>query len=198
MVVADGSTAADDSAAADGPGALNRFVWMDCEMTGLDPQVDEIVEASVVITDANLKVLDDGIDVIIRPSSAAVAHMNDFVRTMHTKSGLIVEWESGLTLSEAAEEVLDYIRKFVPEQSTAPLCGNTIGTDRMFIARYMPAVDDYLHYRNIDVSTLKELARRWRPSVYDSAPAKAGGHRALADIIESINELAYYRDAFLK
>lgn len=178
--------------------ALDRLVWMDCEMTGLDPEIDELVEASVVITDANLKPVDAGIDLVIKPSDAAVAHMNDFVRKMHTRSDLINEWKRGLSLEDATEQILAYIKKFVPQEGTAPLCGNTIGTDRMFIARYMPSVDTYLHYRNLDVSTLKELAKRWAPSVAAGTPEKKEGHRALADILESIAELAYYRDSFLQ
>lgn len=176
---------------------LNRFVWIDCEMTGLDPQVDQLVEIATVVTDAELTILDPGLDLVIKADQSALEHMNEFVTTMHTKSGLIEEIPNGLPLAEAERKTLEYIERFVSEPGTAPLCGNTIGTDRMFIARYMPALDGYLHYRNIDVSTLKELSHRWYPRAYFQAPVKAGGHRALADIRESITELAYYRQAVL-
>ena len=156
------------------------LVWIDCEMTGLDLELDEIVEVAVVITDYDLKPLD---------------HMGEFVTQMHTESGLIAEIPNGVTLAEAEYEVLEYILKFVPEAGTAPLAGNTIGTDRAFLAKYMPRVDGHLHYRSVDVSSIKELARRWYPRAYFQAPAKNGGHRALADILESIRELDYYRKA---
>jgi oligoribonuclease len=170
-----------------------NLVWIDCEMTGLNPEVDCLVEIAVVITNSELEILDDGIDIVIRPSSEGLANMNDFVREMHTKSGLINEFESGLALADAEQAVLEYVQRFVPEARTAPLAGNTIGTDRMFINRYMPALDSHLHYRNIDVSSIKELSRRWYPRVYFNMPKKDGGHRALADIKESIKELQYYR-----
>ncbi|HHW50217.1 MAG TPA: oligoribonuclease [Pseudoclavibacter sp.] len=176
---------------------LNRLVWIDCEMTGLDPQIDQLVEIATVVTDAELNVLDPGLDLIIRADQSALDHMNEFVTRMHTTSGLIEEIPEGLPLAEAQQQTLDYVKQFVPEPGTAPLCGNTIGTDRMFIARYMPELDTYLHYRNIDVSTLKELAHRWYPRAYFNAPEKKGGHRALADILESIQELRYYRQAIL-
>lgn len=176
---------------------LNRLVWIDCEMTGLDPQIDQLVEIATVVTDAELNVLDPGLDLIIRADQSALDHMNEFVTRMHTTSGLIEEIPEGLPLAEAQQQTLDYVKQFVPEPDTAPLCGNTIGTDRMFIARYMPELDTYLHYRNIDVSTLKELAHRWYPRAYFNAPEKKGGHRALADILESIQELRYYRQAIL-
>ena len=162
-------------------------------MTGLNPEVDCLVEISVVITNSDLELLDEGIDIVIKPTPEGLANMNDFVREMHTSSGLIEEFESGLSLAEAEQIVLDYVKKFVPEERTAPLAGNTIGTDRMFLNRYMPALDAHLHYRNIDVSSIKELSRRWYPRVYFNMPKKDGGHRALADIKESIKELQYYR-----
>ena len=162
-------------------------------MTGLNPEVDCLVEIAVVITDTELNILDEGIDLVIKPSAEGLANMNDFVRNMHTESGLINEFDSGLSLTDATQLVLEYIKRFVPEAKSSPLAGNTIGTDRMFIARYMPEVDNYLHYRNIDVSSIKELSRRWYPRVYFNLPKKAGGHRALADIKESIQELRYYR-----
>jgi oligoribonuclease len=171
----------------------DNLVWIDCEMTGLNPEVDCLVEIAVVVTDTELNILDEGIDLIIKPTAEGLANMNDFVRNMHTESGLINEFDGGLPLAEAEQIVLEYIKRFVPEAKTSPLGGNTIGTDRMFLARYMPQVDGHLHYRNIDVSSIKELSRRWFPRVYFNLPKKAGGHRALADIKESIQELKYYR-----
>jgi len=173
----------------------DRLVWIDCEMTGLDLSVDELVEIAVVVTDFELNVLDPGLQIVIRPTPAALEHMGDFVTKMHTTSGLIDEIPEGVTLEEAEDRTLAYIKSFVPLAGKAPLAGNTIGTDRMFLAKYMPRVDTWLHYRNVDVSSIKELARRWYPRAYFHAPAKDGGHRALADIRESIRELAYYRDA---
>ena len=169
------------------------LVWIDCEMTGLDLELDEIVEVAVVITDYDLKPLDPGFNIVIKPDQSALDHMGEFVTQMHTESGLIAEIPNGVTLAEAEYEVLEYILKFVPDAGTAPLAGNTIGTDRAFLAKYMPRVDGHLHYRSVDVSSIKELARRWYPRVYFQAPAKNGGHRALADILESIRELDYYR-----
>jgi len=166
-------------------------------MTGLSLDVDELVEVAVVVTDSQLAPLDTGFQVVIRPSDEALAQMNDFVTEMHTTSGLLEELPRGTSLIAAQESVLAYIRQHIPESGTAPLAGNTIGTDRAFLAKYMPLVDAHLHYRNVDVSSLKELSRRWFPRVYYHAPAKNGGHRALADIFESIRELAYYRRAVL-
>ena len=162
-------------------------------MTGLDLEVDELVEVAVVVTDYDLKPLDAGFNIVIKPDRSALDHMGDFVTQMHTESGLLAEIPNGVTLAEAEYEVLEYILKFVPDAGTAPLAGNTIGTDRAFLAKYMPRVDGHLHYRSVDVSSIKELARRWFPRVYFQAPAKNGGHRALADILESIRELDYYR-----
>ena len=175
----------------------NPIVWIDCEMTGLDLNVDELVEVAVVITDSELNPVDEGIDVLIRPSDAAVEHMGDFVRQMHTASGLIEEWKNGLTLEEAREQVLTYIRRHVPEAQKAPLGGNSVGTDKAFLEKYMPDVVAHLHYRLIDVSSLKELAKRWYPRTYFAAPEKTGNHRALGDIYDSIDELHYYRDALM-
>ncbi|WP_336627187.1 MULTISPECIES: oligoribonuclease [unclassified Microbacterium] len=172
----------------------DRLVWIDCEMTGLDLEVDELVEIAIVITDFELNVLDPGFQIVIKPDDSALAHMNDFVTKMHESSGLLDEIPGGVSLAEAEFEALEYIQRFVPE-GKAPLAGNTIGTDRMFLARFMPRVDRWLHYRNVDVSSIKELSRRWYPRAYFNAPAKDGGHRALADIRESIRELAYYREA---
>jgi oligoribonuclease len=171
----------------------DRLVWIDCEMTGLDLEVDELVEIAVVITDFELNVLDPGLSIVIKPDASALANMSDFVRDMHTTSGLIEEIPNGKALAEAEYEVLEYVLKFAPGARTAPLAGNTIGTDRMFLAKYMPRLDNHLHYRSVDVSSIKELARRWYPRIYFNAPEKHGGHRALADILESIRELEYYR-----
>ncbi len=171
------------------------LVWIDCEMTGLDIAIDELVEVAVVVTDYDLQPVDPGMSVVIKPSQGAWDHMTDFVRGMHTESGLIDEIPNGVTLADAEYAVNEYILRFVPLEGTAPLAGNTIGTDRMFLAKYMPRVDKHLHYRSIDVSSIKELSRRWFPRVYFNAPAKGGGHRALPDILESIRELDYYRKA---
>ena len=171
-----------------------NLVWIDCEMTGLDADKDCLVEIAVVITDSELNVVDEGIDLVIKPREDSLANMGAFVRNMHTESGLINEFENGLELEDAERIVLEYIQRFVPEAKDAPLAGNTIGTDRLFIAKYMPKVDAHLHYRSIDVSSIKELSRRWYPRVYFQMPKKDGGHRALADILESIRELRYYRE----
>ncbi len=172
-----------------------RLVWIDCEMTGLDLAVDELVEVAVVITDYELQPVDPGLALVIKPDQSALANMNDVVRTMHTDSGLIEEIPHGMSLADAEFKVLEYIQRFVPAAGTAPLAGNTIGTDRSFLNKYMPRVDGWLHYRSVDVSSIKELARRWYPRIYFNAPEKNGGHRALADILESIRELDYYRSA---
>ncbi|WP_423923363.1 oligoribonuclease [Frigoribacterium sp. 2-23] len=173
----------------------DRLVWIDCEMTGLDVDVDELVEVAVVITDFDLAPVHPGFTIVIKPDQSALDHMNEFVTNMHTSSGLLEEIPNGVSLGEAEFEVLEYIEKYVPTSGQAPLAGNTIGTDRAFLAKYMPRVDNHLHYRSVDVSSIKELARRWFPRVYFNAPQKNGGHRALADILESIRELAYYRRA---
>jgi oligoribonuclease len=177
------------------PSHPDLLVWIDCEMTGLDLDVDELVEVAVVITDYDLVPVDPGFDVVIKADQDVLDQMNDIVRVMHTTSGLIDEIPNGVSLADAEYQVNEYILRFVPEAQTAPLAGNTIGTDRAFLAKYMPRVDGHLHYRSVDVSSIKELARRWFPRVYFQAPAKAGGHRALADILESIRELDYYRRA---
>jgi oligoribonuclease len=171
------------------------MVWVDCEMTGLDLVHDALIELAVLVTDDDLNVLGDGVDVVIRPPDAALEQMDDFVRTMHTKSGLLDELADGITLAEAEQQALDYIKQYVTEPRKAPMAGNSIATDRNFVARDMAVLDNFLHYRMIDVSSVKELSRRWYPRAYFQAPAKHGGHRALADITESINELAYYRAA---
>ena len=173
------------------------IVWVDCEMTGLDVGIDEICEIAVVVTDGELNVVDPGLQLVIKPSDAAMANMGEFVTQMHTDSGLITEIPNGISMQDAEAQVLEYIKKWVTEERTAPLAGNSIGTDRMFLNRQMPNLDKYLHYRNVDVSSLKELARRWYPRVYFQLPKKTGNHRALADILESIQELRYYRKAIL-
>ena len=172
-----------------------RLVWIDCEMTGLDIDIDELVEVAVVITDFELEPVDPGFSIVIKPDKSALDNMGDFVTAMHTESGLIDEIPRGVSLADAEYAVHEYILKFVPTGNQAPLAGNTIGTDRAFLAKYMPRVDKHLHYRSIDVSSIKELARRWYPRIYFNAPEKNGGHRALADILESIRELDYYRSA---
>ena len=164
-------------------------------MTGLDVGTDELVEVAVVITDYDLVAVHPGFSVVIKPDQSAFDNMNDFVTEMHRSSGLLDEIPNGLSLADAEFAVNEYILKYVPTPKAAPLAGNTIGTDRMFLAKYMPRVDSHLHYRSIDVSSIKELARHWFPRVYFNAPAKDGGHRALADILESIRELEYYRKA---
>ena len=172
------------------------LVWIDCEMTGLDPQVDVLVEVAVVVTDSELTLLDDGLDILIATDPSKLEGMEDVVREMHTASGLLDALATATTTVEQAEQqVLEYVQRWVPDRRKAPLCGNSIATDRTFITRYMPKLDDHLHYRMIDVSSIKELARRWYPRAYFNAPAKNGGHRALADIVDSITELRYYRAA---
>lgn len=172
----------------------DRLVWIDCEMTGLDIRRDALIEISCLVTDAELNTLDAGIDVIIKPPAEALDQMSDVVRDMHTKSGLLADLGTGVTVAEAQEAVLGYVKHHVAEPRRVPLCGNSIATDRWFIARDMPDLDVYLHYRMIDVSSIKELARRWYPRVYFASPAKHGGHRALADIKDSVRELRYYRE----
>lgn len=173
------------------------IVWVDCEMTGLDLGVDEICEIAVVVTDSDLNELDPGLQLVVKPSDAAMQNMGEFVTKMHTDSGLLEEIPQGISLAEAEAAVLSYLKQWVLAERTAPLAGNSIGTDRMFLNRQMPNLDGYLHYRNIDVSSIKELTRRWYPRVYFQLPKKTGNHRALADIKESIQELRYYRGTVL-
>lgn len=173
----------------------DRIIWIDCEMTGLSLRHDALVEVAALVTDFELNQLGDGVDVVIRPPEESLEQMDDFVRDMHTTSGLIDELAEGVSLEEAERLVLDYVRTHVPEPRKAPLGGNTVATDRGFLARDMPELDAHMHYRIIDVSSIKELSRRWYPRVYFNAPKKSGGHRALADIRESIAELRYYRSA---
>lgn len=177
------------------PSTADRLVWIDCEMTGLDLTTDELVEVAVVITDYDLNLIDPGFAIVIKPDQSALENMNDFVTAMHTTSGLLEEIPNGVSLADAEYAVLEYILKFIPTEKTAPLAGNTIGTDRAFINKFMPRVDAHLHYRSVDVSSIKELSKRWYPRAYFNSPSKDGGHRALADILESIRELDYYRSA---
>jgi oligoribonuclease len=164
-------------------------------MTGLDLSADALVEIACIVTDGELNAVDDGVDVVIKPPALALEGMADVVREMHTSSGLLEELDAGVTLAEAQDLVLGYVRQHVPESKKVPLCGNSISTDRTFLARDMPELDTFLHYRMVDVSSIKELARRWYPRAYFASPEKHGGHRALADIRESIRELRYYREA---
>lgn len=185
------------STLSNGNGSADRIVWIDCEMTGLDNVQDALVEVAAVVTDSELNVLGEGVDVVIAPPAEALAQMGDFVRDMHTGSGLLDALATGTTLEDAQAQVLAYVREHVPEAGKAPLAGNSVGTDKVFLDRDMPELIGHLHYRVIDVSSIKELARRWYPRVYFSSPQKHGGHRALADILESIDELRYYRAALL-
>ncbi len=152
------------------PSDTPKLVWLDAEMTGLDLEVDELIEIAAYVTDYELNILDDGIHIVIKPSAQALEQMGDFVRTMHTDSGLLDELADGVGLEEAEKLLMEYLTAHLPEPKTAPLAGNTIGTDRAFLQRYMPHVHDYLHYRNIDVSTIKELARQWYPKMYFQSP----------------------------
>nr|WP_256829324.1 oligoribonuclease [Ornithinimicrobium sp. HY1793] len=173
----------------------DRIVWIDCEMTGLDIVNDALIEVATLVTDFELNVLGEGVDLVIRPPDAALQIMGDFVRQMHTDSGLLDKLAEGTTIADAQAQVLDYVRHWVPESRKAPLGGNTVSTDRAFLTRDMPELESHLHYRIIDVSSIKELSRRWFPRAYFAAPAKTGGHRALGDIRDSITELRYYRQA---
>ncbi len=168
---------------------------MDLEMTGLDPSKDVIVEIATIVTDDDLQVVGDGLDLVVHQPPEVLATMDDFVRQMHTRSGLLDEIAaSEVTLEEAGRRTLELIRSHVPEPSSVPLAGNSIGTDRRFLAAYLPEIEQHLHYRSIDVSTIKELARRWYPEILAGAPSKVGSHRALGDILESVEELRYYRE----
>jgi oligoribonuclease len=172
----------------------DRLVWIDCEMTGLDLERDALIEIACLVTDGALETLGEGLDLVIKPPPEALDQMEDVVRDMHTSSGLLTELAAGVTLAEAQDQVLSYVRKYISEPRRVPLAGNSIATDRVFIARDMPELDAFLHYRMVDVSSIKELARRWYPRAYFASPPKRGGHRALADITESIQELRYYRE----
>jgi oligoribonuclease len=172
----------------------DRLVWIDLEMTGLDPASDEIVEIAAIVTDGELTELDAGISLVVRPVDLGLLErMDEVVVRMHTESGLLAEIPAGIELAEAGRAVLEYVRGHVPEARKAPLAGSSVYVDRMFLARYLPELDSHLHYRLVDVSSVKELARRWYPRAYFNAPSKTGGHRALADVRESVAELRYYR-----
>ncbi|KAK1179406.1 oligoribonuclease [Streptomyces sp. NBS 14/10] len=173
----------------------DRMVWIDCEMTGLSLSDDALIEVAALVTDSELNILGEGVDIVVRPPAQALTTMPEVVREMHTASGLLAELDGGTTLEDAQRQVLAYIREHVPEPGKAPLCGNSVGTDRGFLLRDMPELESYLHYRIVDVSSIKELARRWYARAYFNSPKKNGNHRALADIHESIAELRYYREA---
>ncbi len=176
----------------------DRLVWIDLEMTGLDPLRDQIVEIAAIVTDAELTELDAGLSFVVRPPDLTILDgMEQVVVDMHTESGLITEIAEGIPIAQAEAAVLAYVQTHVTEPGRAPLAGSSVYVDRGFLAAHAPALDDYLHYRLVDVSTLKELARRWYPRIYFNAPTKRGGHRALADIRESIAELRYYRQTML-
>ncbi len=172
-----------------------RLVWIDCEMTGLDIEADALIEVAALVTDFDLNVLGDGVDIVIKPPRESLDQMVEFVDQMHKTSGLLEELDNGTTIEDAQAQVLAYVREHCPDGSRPPLAGNTVATDRSFLARDMPELEQFLHYRIVDVSSIKELSRRWFPRAYYNAPAKGGNHRALADIRESIEELRYYRDA---
>lgn len=172
---------------------LPHLVWIDCEMTGLSLETDAMVEIAVLVTDSELNVIGEGIDLVIHATDGQLAGMNDFVRTMHTSSGLITEIPNGIEIGLAEEQILAYLKSAGVVAGKSPLAGNSVSVDRNFIARDMKVLAEFLHYRTIDVSTIKELVRRWYPKTYFAAPAKTGNHRALGDIRDSIAELAYYR-----
>ena len=180
------------------PNSSERIVWIDCEMTGLSLEHDALIEVAALVTDYELEQVGDGIDIVIRPPEAAMTQMGDFVRDMHTTSGLLEVLAEGMTLTDAEEAVLAHLRELIPEAGKAPLGGNSVATDRAFLSRDMPDLEGHLHYRMIDVSSVKELSRRWYPRAYFASPEKGGGHRALADITESIAELRYYREAVFR
>ena len=186
-----------ESAEKSAPTPDGRIVWVDCEMTGLDLSSDALVEIACIVTEADLTPVDEGITVVIRPPDEPLAQMNPVVVEMHENSGLITEIPDGISLAEAADQVLRYVRSHVPDNRKAPLAGSTIYVDRGFLARDMPDLDNHLHYRVIDVSSLKELARRWYPKIYYGSPEKTGNHRAMGDILDSIAELRYYRETLM-
>jgi oligoribonuclease len=172
------------------------LAWIDLEMTGLDPDRHTIVEIASLVTDDDLSLVEEGPDLVVHATAEQMAEMDDVVRAMHARSGLLTEIEaSTTTIEDAMAQTLEFLKKHIGEPSTVPLAGNSIGTDRRFLARQMPEIEDFLHYRSVDVSTIKELCRRWCPQIYKAAPVKKGGHRALRDIRESVAELAYYRHA---
>ena len=173
----------------------DRMVWIDLEMTGLDPNYDEICEVACIVTDGDLNELDEGISLVVKPSDKPLSTMDEVVVKMHNDSGLIHEIPNGITVDDAQAQVLEYVKKYVPEARKAPLAGSSVYVDRGFLARYMPELDEHLHYRLIDVSSVKEITKRWYPRAFFATPEKTGNHRALGDIRDSIAELRYYRDA---
>ena len=176
---------------------LPHLIWIDCEMTGLSLEKDVLVEIAVLVTDSELNVIGEGIDLVIKATTEQLAGMNEFVTQMHTTSGLITEIPNGITVEAAEDAILAYLESAGTVAGKSPLAGNSVSVDRNFIARDMPRLTEYLHYRTVDVSSIKELARRWYPKIYFAAPAKTGNHRALGDIQDSIAELAHYRSNFL-
>ena len=187
----------EDQAETTNPAPNGRLVWIDCEMTGLDPTTDQIVEIAAIVTEADLTELDEGVTIVIKPDDEPLANMDEVVVKMHNESGLIHEIPNGTTLTDAQTRVLEYVKGHIPEARKAPLAGSSVYVDRMFLANYMPDLDAHLHYRLVDVSSIKELTKRWYPKAYYNTPEKTGNHRALADIRESIAELRYYRDAVM-
>ena len=173
-----------------------HLIWIDCEMTGLNLESDVLVEIAVLVTDSQLNLIGEGVDVVIKATAEQIAGMNEFVTEMHTSSGLITEIPNGISLTEAEDKIIKYLESAETAPGKSPLAGNSVSVDRSFIARDMPRLSEYLHYRTIDVSSIKELARRWQPKVFFQAPAKTGNHRALGDIQDSIEELKYYRQTF--
>jgi len=173
-----------------------HLIWIDCEMTGLNLESDVLVEIAVLVTDSQLNLIGEGVDVVIKATPEQIAGMNEFVTEMHTASGLITEIPNGISLTEAEDLIIKYLESAETTAGKSPLAGNSVSVDRSFIARDMPRLSEYLHYRTIDVSSVKELARRWQPKVFFQAPAKTGNHRALGDIQDSIEELKYYRQTF--
>ena len=175
------------------------LAWIDLEMTGLDPARHTILEIASLLTEDDLSLVEEGPDLVVHATPEELAAMDDYVRSMHSRSGLLAAVEaSALTLPDAGAQTLEFLKRHIPEPGTVPLAGNSIGTDRRFLAAMLPDLEDFLHYRSVDVSTVKELCRRWRPDVHKAAPVKKGGHRALADIRESVCELAYYRDTLFR
>ncbi len=171
-----------------------NLIWVDCEMTGLDLEKDVLLEIAVLVTDSQLNILGEGVDLVIKADKSKIDQMDEFVSNMHKESGLLEQLPEGKDLSEVEATILEYLNKYAPGAGKSPLAGNSVYVDRSFIAKYLPQVNSYLHYRTIDVSSIKELARRWYPKVYFAAPKKTGNHRALGDIQDSIEELEYYRE----
>ena len=170
-----------------------NLIWIDCEMTGLDIEKDALIEIAVLVTDSQLNILGEGVDLVIKTDQEKLDSMGEYVKKMHTDSGLINEIANGVSMSEAEDQIMAYLNRYAPEAGKSPLAGNSVGVDRLFINRDLPKVAEHIHYRTVDVSSIKELARRWYPKVYFAAPKKDGNHRALGDIQDSIEELEYYR-----